>query len=99
MSLRQDQSKFVRALGALITKAYELGYELTLGDTYPSLHEHKPNSFHRRGLAIDLNLFKDGLFLVETEHHQALGEFWERLGGSWGGRFRSPDGNHYSWGE
>ncbi|HBJ0947911.1 TPA: M15 family metallopeptidase, partial [Escherichia coli] len=25
------------------------------------------------------------------------GEYWESLGGSWGGRFKSrPDGNHFS---
>jgi len=48
-------------------------------------------------LAIDLNLFKDGEYLTDTEDHRFLGEFWESLGGTWGGRW--DDGNHYSWGE
>ena len=45
-------------------------------------------------LAVDFNLFKDGKFLQSTDDHKELGEFWEALGGTWGGRF--DDGNHYS---
>lgn len=55
---------------------------------------HMPNSLHYIGLAIDLNLFKNGEYLKDTNDHKELGEFWESLGGSWGGRFN--DGNHYS---
>ena len=98
MTLRKQQSEFVEAVGRLIHQAYELGYELTFGDTYP-FRQHSENSFHKKGLAIDLNLFKDGEFLTKTEDHQRLGEYWEALGGTWGGRFRNPDGCHYSWGE
>ena len=28
-----------------------------------------------------------------TEDHEPLGEWWESIGGVWGGRFN--DGNHY----
>ena len=54
------------------------------------------NSLHGLGLAIDLNLFKDGKYLSDTESHRPLGEYWESLGDDccWGGRF--SDGNHYS---
>jgi hypothetical protein len=34
------------------------------------------------------------VYLKETKDHAFLGEFWEEMGGSWGGRFN--DGNHYS---
>jgi len=85
-----------------------MGYEISLGDAYrdPRAHgkegEHgpygRPNSNHKRRLAIDLNLFKDGRFLTETEDHRPLGEWWEHefrsFGAVWGGRF--GDGNHYS---
>lgn len=54
-------------------------------------------SFHYKRLAIDLNLFKDGVWMTKTSDHEPFGKFWELLGGSWGGRF--GDGNHYSWGE
>lgn len=97
MSLRKQQSKFVKAVGLLISYAYSLGYELTFGDTYPGKFKHKLDGFHPKGLAIDLNLFKGGIFLTETSAHEPLGIYWESLGGTWGGRFN--DGNHYSWGE
>jgi hypothetical protein len=54
-------------------------------------------SFHYMRLAIDLNLFWKGTYLTETADYEVLGEYWESLGGTWGGRF--DDGNHFSWGE
>jgi hypothetical protein len=53
------------------------------------------NSNHKRRLAIDLNLFKDGKFLGTTEDHKMFGLYWESLHEKcrWGGRFK--DGNHY----
>ena len=97
MSLSGQQRQFVKAVGLLITFAYHEGYELTFGDTYPGKHVHKKNSYHEKGLAIDLNLFKNGNYLIKTKDHEPLGLFWESIGGSWGGRF--SDGNHYSWDE
>ena len=97
MSLRQKQSKFVDAVGKLICYACSLGYEITFGDTYPGKFNHRKNSFHEKGLAIDLNLFMDGEFLKRTHDYEFLGFFWEALGGSWGGRWN--DGCHFSWGE
>lgn len=52
------------------------------------------NSLHELQLAIDLNLFRNGVYLSKTEDHKPLGLYWESLGGTWGGRF--GDGNHYS---
>ena len=107
MTLREQQSKFAKMAAELILKAYELGYEVTLGDAFrdPRLHGDfgvkkgygAANSFHKKRLAIDLNLFKDGKFLSSTEDHRKLGEWWESKCGTWGGRFK--DANHYSLGE
>ena len=85
-------------LADLIIFAYEQGYELSGGDLWAH-SGHKPNSFHYVRLAVDLNLFKDGVFLEKTEDHEPLGEYWESLDPqcSWGGRWN--DGNHYSYGE
>ena len=80
----------------LIGRAYQLGYEVTLGDAW-AREGHRKGSFHYKRLAIDLNLFKNGVYLRSTESHKPLGEFWESIGGSWGGRW--DDGNHYSLGE
>jgi len=80
----------------LILYAYQLGYEVTFGDAW-ARDGHRDGSFHYKRLAIDLNLFKDGRYLRSTESHRPLGEFWESIGGTWGGRW--DDGNHYSLGE
>ena len=104
MRLLEKQVKFTRMVADLIIKAYELGYEITLGDAYrdPRLHGNvgvklgygHSKSCHKVRLAIDLNLFKDGKFLEGSDAHKELGEWWESQGGTWGGRFN--DGNHYS---
>ena len=103
-TLGSKQRRFTLMISKLIQHAYESGYELTFGDAYrdPRLHgqvgEKKgygaTNSVHKDRLAVDFNLFKDGKYLAATEDHKQLGEFWESIGGSWGGRFE--DGNHYS---
>ena len=92
-SLRTKQSRFACMVGQLIVYSYANGYELTLGDAFA--HDgHCKNSLHYIRLAIDLNLFKNGKYLSRTSDHRELGEYWESIGGSWGGRF--GDGNHYS---
>lgn len=103
-TLGQKQRDFVRMIADLIEYAYGQGYELTFGDAYrdPRLHgqlgESKgygnARSCHKIRLAVDFNLFKDGIYLSSTEDHEPLGKYWESIGGSWGGRFK--DGNHYS---
>lgn len=106
MTLGQKQRAFARLVARLIDKAYELGYEVTLGDAYrdPRVHGDlgvrksysHPNSAHKVRLGIDLNLFRNGEFLQLTEDHRPLGEWWEKQHelARWGGRFN--DGNHYS---
>jgi hypothetical protein len=88
----------------LIAKIYELGYEGTIGDGYRDprvfgamgvrMGYSSANSNHKQRLAIDINLFRNGVFLQTTEDHRPIGEWWESQGGTWGGRFN--DGNHYS---
>lgn len=104
MTLLEKQQLFASLLPKLLQKAFELGYNITLGDAYRdprvfgAVGEQRgyghSKSAHKQRLAIDLNLFKDGKFLVTTEDHKQLGEYWESLGGAWGGRFN--DANHYS---
>jgi len=104
MTLREKQSKFVRMVSELIQFADSMGYELTFGDTFrdPRVFGElgsrrgygAPNSLHKQRLAIDLNLFIDGVYQHEAESHRELGEFWEGIGGSWGMRY-GGDSNHY----
>lgn len=90
MSLRAKQSKFVHMIALLILHAEQLGYEITFAEAY----RKDDRLLHGSRLAIDLNLFQDGNYIVTTEGHLPLGEYWESIGGAWGGRF--DDGNHYS---
>ncbi len=110
LTLGQKQRIFARLIGRLIEHAYSNGYELTFGDAYRSPEAAAANaaagtgirnSLHTQRLAVDLNLFIDGIYQTDSAAHQPLGEFWESLSGDgytccWGGRFRRPDGNHYS---
>lgn len=98
MGLRQEQSVFARKLAVLVSVINECGYQVTFGDVYAT-SGHTKNSFHYDRLAADLNLFHNGVYLTDTESHRPFGEIWKKMGGTWGGDFKQPDGNHYSWGE
>ncbi len=97
-SLNSIQFEFTSLVPRLINKAIELGFQVTLGDAYrdPRVPYGHANSAHKKRLAIDLNLFKDGKYLESTEAHKELGEWWKLQHplARWGGDFR--DGNHYS---
>ena len=106
LSLGDTQRVFTLMVSDLIRYAYKKGYELTFGDAYrdPRVFGRvgvrkkgaygRVRSTHKRRLAVDFNLFKNGKYLKLTEDYTELGEYWESLGGSWGGRFN--DGNHFS---
>lgn len=108
MTLREKQSAFALLVARLILEAERHGYQVTLGEAWRSEQEAArlaklgtgiARSLHCDRLAIDLNLFKDGVWLKTTEAHRALGQWWEAQGTVavptvWGGRFN--DGNHYS---
>ena len=106
MRLGKQQELFMRQLPRLIDKAHELGYEVRGGDLFRDPRSHgnlgakgpygNRFSCHKLKLAIDLLLFKDGLYLTKTEDYRELGEWWEQQHdlNCWGGRF--ADGNHFS---
>lgn len=94
--LGDKQRKLPPMLATLISYAYSTGYEMTVGDAYrdPRCNYGNPRTLHRQRLAMDFNVFKNGLWLQDTTDLAELGEVWEKMGGSWGGRFN--DGNHFS---
>lgn len=106
MTLGQKQQLFTRMTGQLIAWADANGYALTYGEAYRTPEQAKlnaktgagiANSLHTQRLAVDFNLFINGEYQTKSEAYLPLGEYWESLGGSWGGRFKSnPDGNHFS---
>lgn len=104
-ALHQRQDEFSGLVARLIQKAHSLGYQVTLGEAYrpPETAEIYARqgrgirrSLHCDRLAVDLNLFKDGRYLTASADYEELGEWWESVGGNWGGRF--GDGNHFSLG-
>jgi hypothetical protein len=109
MKLGEAQRLFASRVPRLIDKVYDMGYECSIGDVFRDPRSHgkfgdfkaygRPESAHKLKLAIDLNLFKDGRYLRDTEAHRPFGEYWKGLDPEnhrWGGDFDEPDGNHYS---
>lgn len=108
ISLREKQARFVLKVARLIQFAESMGYQLTFGEAYRSPEEAArlaklgkgiKASLHTQRLAVDLNLFKGGVYLSKTSDYLELGTFWESLSEpdlecAWGGRFK--DGNHFS---
>lgn len=96
--LSRLQAQFTKKIALLIQFAGCHGLDLTFGDAYRDPIAAYPygrkNSLHKLRLAVDFNLFREGKYLTTTEDYKILGEFWESIGGSWGGRF--DDGNHFS---
>lgn len=102
-SLLTLQDKFTGMVAQLIVHLHSKGYQISFGEAYrPSVlcelyakqGKGIKGSLHEHRLAIDLNLFKGGVFLRKTEEYKEAGEYWESIGGSWGGHFN--DGNHFS---
>lgn len=106
-ALRDQQSKFVVLVAKLIEWSTTNGYELTFSEAWRSPEEamiHAKdgsgivNSLHLVRLAVDLNLFKDGMNLTSKEDFAPLGAFWKTLDPlcCWGGDFQRPDSDHFS---
>jgi len=82
-----------KCLVKLLQVMLEAGYEPMLGKEGLKHMEH---SLHYEGLAWDIDLTKNGVYLSKTEDHEVFGKFWKTLdpdccwGGEWG------DGNHFS---
>lgn len=106
--------EFARCVGKLIEFVYsQPGWGVTFGEAwrtdemaelYARAGKGISNSNHRRRLAIDLNLFINGVYQRDTLAYRPLGEYWKSLSSLgfecvWGGDFKLPtplDGNHFS---
>ena len=101
-----NQDKFMGMVAKLVNKAHELGFMITGGtlwrEPWVALYYEKHGkgvypSYHTHRLAVDVQLHKDGKYLRDTKDYEPLGAWWETIGGTWGGRFTKPDGNHFSY--
>ena len=79
------------------------GYAYRGGPCNSAVGGH-PGSTHTQRLARDwiLDIWDDEIeqwvYQTDTEAYAELGAYWESLdtAARWGGRFSSPDGNHFS---
>lgn len=100
--------RFTFMIAELVVWARGQGMNLALDETKTDPAEdddHLPESRggrHPIGTAGDLLLYipaypgdYPGVYQETTEAHRLLGERWKLMGGTWGGDFPKPDGNHY----
>lgn len=108
MNLSQKQRCFSLLIARFILALRDLGYQVSLGEAWrppemAMIYENRgtgiSNSLHTSRLAVDLNLFKGGIFLTKTDQYKEAGELWESYSNEeleccWGGRFK--DSSHFS---
>ena len=97
MSLGQEQEAFSHDLVRLLLKAFELGYEVRMGEVQRPIEMQQlyiktgrsktMNSMHLKKCAADLHFTKDGTLCYPQE----LGEYWESFNpkNQWGGNWNS----------
>jgi hypothetical protein len=94
MTLGQKRCLFTQLLARLIKYAAEAGYGVAVECVRCHLDgHHRKNSLHYLGLAADLNLYKDGVYLHTGAGHDILHNFWDSIGGA---KRIANDMNHYS---
>lgn len=105
MSLLVDrQSAFLLNVCRLVQFATELGYKVTIGEAERTKEQAELyykqgkgilSSKHCSRLAVDLNFYKAGKLVNNRVSLDAVGSFWEHLGGIWGGRFKKYDDSRH----
>lgn len=107
MTLREARVTFSRLMAKLVLKAEALGLELAYNEVYRPEEMAKIYqargvgvfpSAHTQGLAVDILLYRKGVYLTDTADYRPLGEYWIKLHDNcrWGGTFKNPDGGHFS---
>lgn len=107
MGLNTKQARFTFKIASLIVWAREQGYELIGAELFRTPEQAEiyakkgkgiKNSVHRKKLALDLFLLKDGKITWDTDDYRPIGEKWKTMDpdSRWGGDFKRRDGVHFS---
>jgi len=104
-----DRIKLIHLFGKLIQYAYENNIDFIITTFYRTAEEqnklykegkskcdgYKVKSRHQLWRAVDVAVLRDGNIIWEGDEYTRLGEYWESLGGTWGGRWKEPSGDLY----
>lgn len=107
ISLNQKQADFTRCIGEFIVWAHENGFVIIGAEWYRTAEQAQIykdqgkgilNSVHRKKLAVDFFLYKDGTISWVAEDYRPLGEKWKSMDKRcrWGGDFPNRDAVHFS---
>lgn len=107
MTLGELQRAFPPLVAKLIEFAYAQGFELTFSEAWRTPEQAQWNADHGKGianslhcerLAIDLNLFKDGVYQTDSEPYKPLADYWLTLhpNAAAGYYFARKDADHFS---
>ena len=101
------QRKFPPLVALLIQWIYSQGLEVTFGEAWRTPEQAQWNADHGKGivhslhidrLAIDLNLFKDGVYLTDPAAYKPVADYWLTLDpdAAAGYYFSTVDADHFS---
>lgn len=95
MKLMDARQLFTKLKAQLVLWIIEQGYEVMEGQDGL---KHMQGSLHYVGVADDLLICKDDVWLKDTEQYRFAGEKWKSMHEMcrWGGDFKKADGNHFS---
>jgi hypothetical protein len=107
MSLNRKQADFTACIGKFIVWAFDHGYQLIgaewfrtpeQAELYAKQGKGIKNSVHRKKLAVDFFLYKDGNISWNKEDYRPLGDKWKSMDSRarWGGDFKNRDAVHFS---
>ena len=106
MTLLQAQFTFAKNIAKLITYAYDIDLNITIGEVLRTKEQQQIyfntgksktlDSYHLIKLACDLNLFKGTALLSSKDSYNTLGLYWKSLheNNNWGGDW-GFDANHF----
>lgn len=108
MTLHEAQVLHFRLFSQLIDFIIAEGYEGTWGEAYRTPQQAQWDAAHGTGiaasvhcerLAVDVQLFKEGVYLTHPKDYFTVGQYWKSLDAScrWGGDFEPlVDADHFS---
>lgn len=106
-SLRDLRVFFSGLVPGLIDEGFKRGYDVAIGEVVRGKAQADWNaahglgistSLHLVGLAVDLILYKAGVYLTGSQGYAELGAYWKTRSHlcAWGGDFTTRDYGHFS---